>query len=66
MPDIGVLWRIFGPKKDEIIGGWSMLHNKELYNLYLSLSIIKMIKDKIDREHSEHGREADYIQSRDQ
>jgi hypothetical protein len=29
-----MLWRIFGPKRDEIIGGWSKLHNEELYNLH--------------------------------
>jgi hypothetical protein len=29
-----VLRRIFGPKKDEVIGGWRKLHNEELQNLY--------------------------------
>jgi hypothetical protein len=29
-----VLRRIFGPKRDELIGGWKKLHNEELYNLY--------------------------------
>jgi hypothetical protein len=29
-----VLRRIFGLKKDEIIGGWRKLHNEELHNLY--------------------------------
>jgi hypothetical protein len=29
-----VLRRIFGPKRDEIIGGWKKLHNKELHNFY--------------------------------
>jgi hypothetical protein len=29
-----VLRRIFGPKRDEVTGGWRKLHNKELYNLY--------------------------------
>jgi hypothetical protein len=38
-----VLRRIFGPKKDEVIEGWSKLHNEELYNLYYSPSIITMI-----------------------
>jgi hypothetical protein len=28
------LRRIFGPKRDEIVGGWSKLHNEELHNLY--------------------------------
>jgi hypothetical protein len=26
--------RIFGPKRDEVIGGWRKLHNEELHNLY--------------------------------
>jgi hypothetical protein len=25
--------RIFGPKRDEVIGGWRKLHNEELHNL---------------------------------
>jgi hypothetical protein len=29
-----VLWRIFGPKGDEMVGGWRKLHNEELRNLY--------------------------------
>jgi hypothetical protein len=28
-----VVERIFGPKKDEIIGSWRKLHNEELQNL---------------------------------
>jgi hypothetical protein len=41
-----VLRRIFGPKRDEIIGGWIKLHNEELHNLYSSPSIIRMSKSK--------------------
>jgi hypothetical protein len=29
-----VLRRIFGPKRDEVMGGWSKLHNEELRDLY--------------------------------
>jgi hypothetical protein len=29
----GVLRRIFGPKRDEIIGGWRKLQNVDLHNL---------------------------------
>jgi len=29
-----VLWRIFGPKRDEITWEWRKLHNEELNNLY--------------------------------
>jgi hypothetical protein len=38
-----VLRRIFGPKRDEETGRWRKLHN-ELYNLYISPGIIRMIK----------------------
>jgi hypothetical protein len=38
--------RIFGPKRDEIIGGWRKLHNEELYILYSSPNIIRMIKSR--------------------
>jgi hypothetical protein len=31
--------RMFGPKRDEVIGGWRKLHNEELHNLYSSPSI---------------------------
>jgi hypothetical protein len=39
-----VLGGIFGPKRDEVIGGWRTLHNEELHNLHCSPSIIRMIK----------------------
>jgi hypothetical protein len=29
-----VLRRIFGPKRDEVTGGWRKLHNEELHNFY--------------------------------
>jgi hypothetical protein len=41
-----VLRRIFGPKRDEVTGGWRKLHNEELRNLYSSPSIIRMIKSR--------------------
>jgi hypothetical protein len=28
-----VLRGIFGPERDEILGGWRKLHNEELHNL---------------------------------
>jgi hypothetical protein len=36
--------RIFGPKRDEVTGGWRKLHNEELHVLYSSPSIVRMIK----------------------
>jgi hypothetical protein len=41
-----VLRRIFGPKRDEVIGGWRKLHNEKLHNFYGSKSIIRMIKSR--------------------
>jgi hypothetical protein len=40
-----VLSRIFGPKRDEVTGGWRKLHN-ELHNLYSSSNIIRMTKSR--------------------
>jgi hypothetical protein len=39
-----VLRRIFGPKRDEVTGGWRKLHNEELHGLYSSPSIVRVIK----------------------
>jgi hypothetical protein len=39
-----VLRRIFGPKREEVTGGWRKLHNEELHNFYSPPSIIRMIK----------------------
>jgi hypothetical protein len=41
-----ILKRIFGPKRDEVTGGWRKLHNEELHNLYSSPSIISIIKSR--------------------
>jgi hypothetical protein len=37
---------IFGPKRDEVSGGWIKLHNEELHNFYSSPSIIRMMKSR--------------------
>jgi hypothetical protein len=29
-----VLRRIFGPKRDDVMGDWRKLHNEKLHNLY--------------------------------
>ena len=41
-----VLRRIFGSKRDEVIGEWRKLHNKELNDLYSSPNIIRAIKSR--------------------
>jgi hypothetical protein len=41
-----VLRKIFGPKRDEVIGEWRKLHSRELHNLYSSPDIIRQIKSR--------------------
>jgi hypothetical protein len=41
-----VLRRIFGPKRDEVTGGWRKLQNEELHGLYSSPSIVSVINAK--------------------
>jgi hypothetical protein len=36
-----VLRRIFGPKREQVIGEWRKLHNEELLELYSSPKIIR-------------------------
>jgi hypothetical protein len=40
------VFRIFGPKRDNVTGGWRKLHNEEISNLYSSPSIIRMMKSR--------------------
>jgi hypothetical protein len=44
-----VLRRIFGPKRDEVTGEWSKLHNEELCDVYCLLNIILVVKSRIIR-----------------
>jgi hypothetical protein len=39
-----VLRRIFGSKRNEVTGMWRRVHNEELYALYSSSNIIRVIK----------------------
>jgi hypothetical protein len=41
-----VLRRIFGPKRDKVIGQWRKLHSEELHNLYSSPDIIWQVKSR--------------------
>jgi hypothetical protein len=41
-----VLRRIFGPKRDEVTGGWRKMHNEELHNLFSSPRIFRMTKSR--------------------
>jgi hypothetical protein len=42
-----VLRRIFGSRRDEVTGGLRKLHNEELYDLYFSPCIIRIIKSRM-------------------
>jgi len=44
-----VLRRIFVLKRDEVTGKWRRLHNEELYDLYSSPDIIRVIKSRRTR-----------------
>jgi len=39
-----VLRRIFGPRRDEVMGEWRRLHNEELNDMYCSPNIVRVIK----------------------
>jgi hypothetical protein len=39
-----MLRRIYGPKRDEVTGGWRKLHNEELHDLYCLPSIIRIVQ----------------------
>ena len=41
-----VLRRIFGPRRDEVMGEWRRLHNEELNDLYCSPTIVWVIKSR--------------------
>jgi hypothetical protein len=41
-----VVRRIFGPKKEEVAGGWRRLHNEELHNLYTSPNLTGVMKSR--------------------
>jgi hypothetical protein len=41
-----VLRRIFGPKRDEVMGERRKFHNGELHNLYSSPDIIRQVKSR--------------------
>jgi hypothetical protein len=41
-----VLWRIFGPEREEVAQGWETLHNEDLHNVNVSPNIIRVIKSR--------------------
>jgi hypothetical protein len=40
------LRRIFGPRGDEVAGGWTKLHSEEFHTLHSSPSINRMIEPR--------------------
>ena len=42
-----VLRRIFGPRKDGVIGEWRKLHNEELSDMYNSPNFVRVIKSRM-------------------
>jgi len=41
-----VLRKVFGPKRDEVIGEWRKLHNEELTDLYSLPNIVRVVKSR--------------------
>jgi hypothetical protein len=37
---------VFGPKRDEVRGGWRKLHNEELNDLYSLPNILRVVKSR--------------------
>jgi hypothetical protein len=59
-----VLRKIFGPKRDEMTGGWRKVHNEELHNVYYSPNINRMMQSrrmKMSRVCSTDGGEEECI-----
>jgi hypothetical protein len=42
-----VLRRIFGPKREEVAGGWRRLHNEELHNLFTLPNVTRVFRSSV-------------------
>jgi hypothetical protein len=60
-----VLRRIFGPKKEEVVGGCRRLHNEQLHKLYASQKGNKIKEDEMGGAYSAHGRDEKFMQYSD-
>jgi hypothetical protein len=49
MFEIRVLRRVFGPQRDEVMGGWRRRHIEEVHNLYALPCVIEMIGSRCIR-----------------
>jgi hypothetical protein len=54
-----MLRRAFGPKRDEVTGEWTKLHNEELNDLYSLPNIVRVVKSRhmphVERMGEERG-----------
>jgi hypothetical protein len=46
-----VLRKIFGPKREKVVGDWRRLRNEDLHNLHASESIIRVTESRRMRWH---------------
>jgi hypothetical protein len=53
--------RIFGPKRDEVTGEWTKLHNEEVHDLYSSPNIIRIMKAMMGGTCSTNGGEEERV-----
>jgi hypothetical protein len=37
---------MFGPKREEVAGGWRRLHNEDFHDLHTSPNIIRVIRSR--------------------
>jgi hypothetical protein len=58
-----VLRRIFGQKKDEVVGGWRKLQNEGFYILYSSPRIIKLSRMRWAGHVAQMGKRYEYMMS---
>jgi hypothetical protein len=57
-----VLKTIFGPKREDVEGGWRRLHNAELHNLYASPKGDQMKEEEMGGTCNTHGRDEKCVQ----
>jgi hypothetical protein len=38
--------KIFGPQREEVVGGWRRLHNEVLHSLYVTPNIIRVMESR--------------------
>ena len=41
-----IVMKLLGPKREEVTREWRRLHNEELYDIYSSQNIIRVIKSR--------------------